>query len=487
MRSSKYNLLFATLASVNANLGFLFFDYNLSIFNNLLPFLASYIFPGQSPGVITFIASAPIITAAIAATTGGPLVAKFGRRKMMIIHDFIGIIGVILTLVASLPVIIVGRLLIGLHLGNTTIAVPLYFTEVPPVEYIGPLGIGPALIGSLGILIAFCLGLIVPTTLAPGETSETWRILQAISILIAAWRIINFWVFFRKETPQHLIAHEKLEEAEKALKQVYKVGVKERMEELVKDRDYVKTRGKVGLLELFTRKYIRALIFGIVMMSVQHLAGLNIVMVFSKTIFGAGIEDPDDKLPSYLSIALAAVFHLTSYFLIWFIKKFNRKTLLVTGTFCLGLLEIIFGVISKASDPSSIASKVFMVLWPVPFALSLGSIPNIMIPETLPEVGVSVTLLANWVWGFLTVQFFPDITGSIGIDVTFIIMGGICIISGVYFWIEGVETKGRSKVDILQDFNGFKKAKKPSTFTVEGSEFTSLPKNDKDNEEIVEQ
>ena len=474
--SSKYNILFAAFACMNSNLGYFFFDYNLSVFNAILPFLSDYVFPEASTGVITFIASAPIITAAVSAMFGGSLVAKFGRRKMMIISDIVAIIGVILTLVASLPVVIIGRLLIGFHLGNTTVAVPLYFTEIPPVEYVGPLGIGPSLIGSFGIFLAFCLGLIVPTTLAAGETSETWRILQAISILFAAWRIINFLIFFRYETPQHLIAHNKIEEAEKALGEVYKVGVKERVDELIKDRDYVKMKGKVGFLELFTKKYARALIVGIVMMSLQHISGLNIVMVFSKTIFGAGIEDPDDKLPSYLSIALGGCYHIISYSLAWFVGRFNRKTLLVFGTFSLGLLEIIFGVISKASDPSSIASKIFMVLWPIPFAFSLGTIPNIMVPETLPEEGVSIALLTNWIWGFLTVQFFPNITNAIGIDVTFIIMGGICILASLYFWIEAVETKGKSKTEILQEYNGLKNTGKAQVSPAENSELTSLPK-----------
>jgi len=452
----KYNLLYAIFAALNSNLGFFFFDYNLSIFNSLLVYLQNYIFPDASSGIITFIASAPIITAAIAALFSGPLAKKIGRRKVMMISDLLAIIGVVLTLFASLPVMIIGRLLIGFNLGTTTVVVPLYFTEIPPPEYIGPFGVTLPLLATLGVLVAFCLGLTVPTYLAPGETSQIWRILLSLSILIALWRTINFLLFFKYDTPQHLLEKEKVEEAKTALGKVYKTGVDERIEDLIKDRDYVYTKGKVGFLELFTKKYRKAVLLGIILMSVQMIGGLNIVMVHAQTIFGAGIDDPDDRLPQYLAIALAAVFHVSSYFLIWFLKKFNRKTLLLAGTIGLGTLEIVFGLVARLTDPANIASKVIMVFWPIPFNLSLGSIPSILLPETLPEIGVSVSFLANWIWGFLTVQFFPDITGAIGVDMTFIIMGGICLIASLYFMIVVVETKGRSKAEILRLYNGIK-------------------------------
>ena len=453
MSSKKYNLWFIALSTGTANIGFLFFDYNMSVFNNVLPYMKKFIFADAASGAVTFVASATVVTAAIAALLTGNLVAKFGRRSVMIWSDVVGIIGVALTLVANLAVVIVGRLLVGVNVGITTVVVSVYFAEIPPIQYVGRAGIGLSILASFGVLSAFALGLLIPEELAPGETSQAWRVLQGISIIFALVRIANFLLFFKYDTPQYLIANNRYEEAEKALAQVYKEGVKEKLEELIKERDFVSTQGTVTFFELFTQKYRRAMIAAIVMMSIQQLCGFNLVMVFAKTILGGGIEE-GSKLPAYYSIALAGVFHCTSYTLFFFLERFNRKTLLVVGAFVLGLFEILFGVISKATSPDNFASKIFMILWPLPFALSTGTIPNIAVPETLPEIGVSVSLLASWIWGFLTVQFFPDISDSIGVDGTFIIIGGICILSSIYFYFEVVETKGRSKVEILQEYNG---------------------------------
>jgi len=453
MSSKKYNLWFVTFATLTANIGFLFFDYNMSVFNSVRPYLADYVFPDASSGVLSFIPSASTITAAIASIFAGSLCAKFGRRKVMMLSDINAIIGVILTLVASLPVVIIGRLLIGFTLGISTVVIPIYFTEIPPIEYVGAAGIGLSVLASIGVLAAFCLGLTVPDEMAPGETSQTWRILQAISILIALVRIANFLFFFRYEPPQYLVANNRMEEAEKALAEVYREGVKERMEELIKERDFINSQGKVKFIELFTRKYRRALAVCVVMLSLQQISGLNIVMVFAKTIFADGIDE-NSKTPHYYSIALAAVFHASSYSLFYFLKRFSRRTLMVYGTLALGIIELLFGIISKAASPSSFGSKIFMILWPIPFVLSTGTLPNIMVSETLPEIGCSVCLLANWIWGFLTVQFFPNLTDAMGINGTFILIGGICAVSSVYFYFEAVETKGRSKTEILQQYSG---------------------------------
>ncbi len=459
MSAQKYNILFITFATLTANMGFLLFDYNMSVFNSVRPYMNEYVFPDASSGVLSFIPSASTITAAIASIFAGSLCAKYGRRKIMLLSDINAIVGVILTLVASLPAVIIGRLLLGFTFGITTVVIPIYFTEIPPIEYVGAAGIGLSVLASIGVLAAFCLGLAVPDEMAPGETSETWRILQAITILIAIVRIINFLFFFKYETPQYLVAHNKMEEAEKALAQVYREGIKERMEELVKERDFINSQGKVKITELFTRKYRRALAVCVVMLSLQQISGLNIVMVFAKTIFADGIDETS-KTPTYYSIALAAVFHASSYSLFYFLNKFSRRTLMVYGTFAMGLVELLFGIISKAAGPSSFGSKIFLILWPIPFVLSTGTLPNIMLSETLPEIGCSVCLLANWIWGFLTVQFFPDLTDAMGINGLFILIGSICVVSSVYLYFEAVETKGRHKTEILQQYNGTLKKSK---------------------------
>jgi SP family sugar porter-like MFS transporter len=264
----------------------------------------------------------------------------------------------------------------------------------------------------------------------------------------------------------------KFEETEKALATIYKQEIKVRVDELIKERDYVNSKGEVRLLDLFTKKYRKAMFVGIVMMSMQQLTGLNILMVFSTKIFGAGINDQNDVLPLTLSIVFAAINHLFTYCLIFLTGKFGRKALLSTGTLLLGLVELCFAVIALASSPESIASKIALLFWPLPFGISLGSVVFVMVSESLPEIGASVALLFNWIAGFLTVQFFPNISDAIGIDVTFLIIGSITIAAAVFFWINVVESRGKDKADILRSYNGIveNESKNMETFKIEAKE-----------------
>lgn len=457
MRERPFKLLYPTLACANASLGFFFFNYNLSVFNTLITYMQKYVFPDASKDIIVFVASAPIITAAIAALFAGYLAARLGRRVLMISSDIIAIIGVILTLIASLPVVIVGRLLIGINLGITTVAVPLYFTEVPPPEYRGPLSIGPPLLGSSGILLAFCLGLTVPETVAPGDEgkNQAWRVLQAVSILMVLVRSINLLLVFRYDTAQYLISQNKMEAAKKALSKYYKESyVSTRAQELLQEKNYVQSQGKVRLADLGKKKYRKALLVAIVMMVFQHLSGLNIIMVYCKTIYGAGISDPNSPIPKYFPIIMAVIMISSSFGLIYVVQRFKRKQLLVLGTLAVGAIELIFALISIISSEGNLAAKIVLLFWPIPFVWSLGSIIFIMVPETLPEIGVSIALLTNWISGFVTVQFFPNVAQSIGIGWTFFIIAILTICVGFLFSFVAVETKGKDKEDILREYNG---------------------------------
>jgi len=451
----RYKLWYPILATANACFGFLFYSYNITIFGALLPFIKNYLFPEQTEFVNTLIASCPILSAIIGALIAGYFCLRIGRRKTMILFDFIAIGGVVVSLFDVLACLFVGRLLLGFTIGVTSVAAPLYFSEISPVVYRGEFTNGPPIFGAFGILFATLLGLLVPAELAPGETDGTWRVLLALAMIPLILRIFNFLVFFRCETPFYYVNKAKYAKAAKGLRKTMNADadVAERIVELMKERDYVKTEGAVRFLEVFKKRFRFATFVCAVMLSLQYLSGLNIILVFSGQVYSSGLTN-DRNLPYILSVCTVFVNFLGAIVSMWTCSQFGRKPLLVGGVIGCGVLFLIYGILAKAVSEDSLVAKIWLVFWPFPWNLSVGSVMYIIVAETLPDVGVSVASFWNWVFAFLTLQFFPKTEEAIGYGWTFIMYGIITVVGALFLWLTVVETKDKNKDDILMLYSG---------------------------------
>ena len=77
--------------------------------------------------------------AAIGALISGPIVDKFGRRPIVILADVMYLLGGICMSFyqRQMWVVYLGRLLIGMGIGVTSMNVPIYISEIVPNEFRG--------------------------------------------------------------------------------------------------------------------------------------------------------------------------------------------------------------------------------------------------------------------------------------------------------------------------------------------------------------
>lgn len=96
--------------------------------------------PDISDSQIAFIVSVALIGAAIGALFSGSLSDQVGRKKVVILADFLFTAGALVMATApTIPVLILGRFIIGGGIGIASQIVPLYISEVAPVEIRGKL------------------------------------------------------------------------------------------------------------------------------------------------------------------------------------------------------------------------------------------------------------------------------------------------------------------------------------------------------------
>lgn len=92
--------------------------------------------------------SMAVAGAIFGAAIGGWMNDKFGRKKSILVADFLFFIGAIVMAVAPAPwMIIIGRIFVGLGVGMASMTSPLYISEASPARIRG------ALVSTNGLLI----------------------------------------------------------------------------------------------------------------------------------------------------------------------------------------------------------------------------------------------------------------------------------------------------------------------------------------------
>lgn len=109
----------------------------------------------------TIITSVCTLGSACGAIFSGP-VAKIGKWKAILLTNILVCAGAAITLVENPYAILVGRFIYGIANGSFSVFVPLFINETAPIEMKGPIGVMTQLFITMGIMISFLIGLVIP-------------------------------------------------------------------------------------------------------------------------------------------------------------------------------------------------------------------------------------------------------------------------------------------------------------------------------------
>lgn len=99
-----------------------------------------------------------VLGASIGALFSG-LLGVYGRRSCLLIFDVLIIVGSSIQLFPQLAALCAGRFIYGLGVGGCAVYVPKFITETAPIEIKGPAGALTQICSTVGILLAFIVGL----------------------------------------------------------------------------------------------------------------------------------------------------------------------------------------------------------------------------------------------------------------------------------------------------------------------------------------
>jgi len=372
--------------------------------------------------------------AIIGAITAGWVAGRVGRR------------GAIASAFApSAGVLIAARVVVGLGIGLTSVAVPMYISETSP----------PARRGALVSLyqLAITIGILVATLVDEAfvDVSGGWR--WDLGLAVVAAGVLALGMAGAPESPRYLAEHGFPERARDVLAGLLPADKVEPT--LGGIQTQISTESGGSWRDLLAPSLRAMLIVAVVMAAVQQFTGINTVIYYDVDIFErAGIVDASGAIWAAVAVALANV--LSTLIAIRYVDRLGRRPLLMLGLDGMAIsLVVLGGAFLFEGDVASTLSIVSLVAYVICFAFSLGPIVWVLISEIYPQAvrgpAMSFATMVNWASNLLVALTFLTLLDTLGESATFWLYAGICILAIVFVYSKVPETKGKTLEQIAAD------------------------------------
>ncbi|KAK8664555.1 hypothetical protein V6N13_084339 [Hibiscus sabdariffa] len=341
----------------SAGIGGLLFGYDTGVISGALLYIRDDFKSVDRQTVLQeSIVSMAVAGAIIGAAIGGWMNDRFGRRTAILIADFLFFIGaVVMASAPSAPLLIVGRVFVGLGVGMASMTSPLYISEASPAKIRG------ALVSTNGFLITGGQFLSYLINLAFTKAPGTWRWMLGIAGLPALVQFVLMLLL--PESPRWLYRKGREEEAKVILRKIYPAEDVEKeirdLKESVEAEISEEGPAKINIMKLLETKTVRrGLVAGVGLQVFQQFVGINTVMYYSPTIVQlAGFASNQTAL--LLSLITAGLNALGSIVSIYFIDRTGRKKLLLISLFGVALsLGLLAGVFHETTSHTPMVSQV---------------------------------------------------------------------------------------------------------------------------------
>jgi len=365
---------------------------------------------------------------------------RVGRRTSLMLTDIFSIVSIFFIYFPGIFSLIFSRLLSGICLGFNSVIVPIFIKEFSPMEISGTTGSFHSVLGSAGVMLSFIFGFLMPYVAVDGYGISFWKILFSFPIIFSLTRIYLLMRYFTFETPSFLWKKKREYEAKSVMEMLYS---EEQSFEFIKS--FQKTNAiTLHYAALFAPDYINQMKFGIVISMFQQLSGINALIFYSNQIF---LQDGNETIAVVFTFLIGILLTITAVISGKFMDYFGRRKAMLFGDFfavcSLGLMVIL--------KPTSLSflNKYVILLFVFTYGVSLGPILWVYLTETLPEKGVSLATLINWVTCLLVSFIFPKMLNSfLKFEGTFSFFFFCGVIGLIFIYLYMIETKGRSAAEI---------------------------------------
>lgn len=432
------------LAGVAAIAGFLF-GYDEGVIAVAEPLLAKD-FP-MSPAMRGFVTAAVPLGALVAAIFAGPIVDRFGRRRVLMVAAALFAAGALVAgAITAIWMLVAARLVLGIAIGLAAVGAPLYISETAPIRKRGAMVSTYQLAITIGILVSYLTGLVI-------TGDGMWRRMFDLGAVPGLLFLIG--LAFLPESPRWLLLKGRADQARASLRRLRgaRWDVDGELQEMAATARAEADR-RVGYSALLEPHIRPAVIVTVGLFFLQQLSGINAVIYYAPEIFDhAGFGSADTRILATIGIGTVNV--ATTILAMFLIDRLGRRPLLVLGFTgaATTMLIIALAVANPTLVPPWLTIAMLM-LYIASFAVAIGPLPHVMMSEVFPlrvrGPGMSTASIGNWGFNFVVVFAFPVMLAGPGLAFTFTAFAMICL-GGIAFTLLRVpETTGYSLEAIEQ-------------------------------------
>lgn len=392
--------------------------------------------------------SIALVGTVIGSMLGGIPAERLGRKKTLFwiaILYLVSSLGTALTNGWSLFLIF--RFLGGLGVGASSVAAPMYITEISPANSRGRLVALFQFNVVLGILIAYFSNYLLQGI---GDNAWRWMLgVQAVPSLLFLIAVQNI-----PESPRWLLLKKGLvEEARDVLRMIDPNTFGQTLLELQLSA-HEANQTKSQSVRLFSARYKTPVMLAILFAVFNQVSGINAIIYYAPRIFEmTGLGKSSAMLSSAGIGLINLVFTLISLNLI---DRFGRRTLMLIGS--VGLI-ITLGLVSRAfymEDFSGLTVPILLFIYIAFFAFSQGAVIWVFISEIFPnEVrasGQALGSFTHWLMAALIAFSFPYVAEHLGGAFTFLFFCVMMVLQLLFVWRIMPETKGTSLEQMEKTF-----------------------------------
>ncbi|CAN4116513.1 unnamed protein product [Withania somnifera] len=330
---------------------------------------------------------------------------KLGRRITMMIASIIFIAGAVLSAIANnKTVLILGRILFGIGVGFGNETVPLFLTEVAPIQHRGAVNILFQLFVTIGIFIANLVNYATSKIHPNG-----WRMSLGFAALPSA--VLFLGTFVITDTPMSLVARGKEEKGKAALKKVRGVSdVDAEFQDIVAAVEQSK-QVKHAFRNLTEPASIPPLVIAIWLQIFQQFTGINAIMFYAPVLFQTMGFKSSSSLLSAIMTGLVNV--ISTCIAIYVVDKVGRKKLLIQACCQMLISQVAIGFIlaKNLTETNTLDKKLAIIVvllvctYVMSFAWSWGPLGWLIPSETFPLE----TRTAGFAFGVSTNMLFTAV------------------------------------------------------------------------------
>lgn len=430
--SSMYPFVIAAIAAVAGIL----FGFDTGVISGAILFIKTQF--ALSDSLVGMAVGSVLVGALLGAALSSRCSDYWGRRNLLVITSIIFLIGTVFSAFATSVWMLAGfRLIVGFAIGIASYTAPLYISEIAPVQWRGAL----VSLNQLAITIGIVLSYVVDVSYA---SSGNWRMMLGWGVLPAA--ILFIGMMFLPKSPRWLFLKGEEDQARENLIRIH--GRSAAAKEFSEMSGVQEEKKAWGVLR---KEWMRpALVVVIGLAFFQQWTGINTIIYYAPTIFQmTGFHGPTAAILATLGIGIVNV--LATIVALPLIDRWGRRPLLIMGSIgmgiSLGLFSILF-TMHSAEGAMRVLAFLSLVGYIICFAMSLGPLMWVMIPEVLPlsvrGVGSGLGVALSWAFNALVAFMFPILLGLLHPAGTFLIFSLLSFACFVYVWFLIPETKGVS-------------------------------------------